>query len=490
MFAFTIDGFPIMGPAPNWDNFWAAIGVWVTHSGGVGKAIAEWMTEGEPDTDVHEADISRFHEYATSKYYVQRTVAQQYREVYDIIHPMQQMEHTRNIRLAPYHKRMKNLGGYFFESVGWERPQWYEINARLLPQYADHIPERKGWEALYWSPIQGAEHLATRERVAMYELSSFVKLEVNGPGAADYLERLSANRVARGVGKVIYTALLTDNGGIKCDLTITRLAEDRFWVLTGGGSGMSDLDWIRRNAPDDGSVYVQDVSSKYTSVGLWGPKARKVLESVCEQDVSNEAFPYFTAQELMIETVPVLALRISYVGELGWEIYTPSEYGLRLWDALWKAGQAYGIIPAGMGAFDSLRLEKGYRSLGIDIHMDYNPLEAGLDWAVRLDKDDFKGKAALLEIKKAGISRKLCCLTLDEGTLLGKEPILKDSRVIGYVTSSNYGYSIGKQIAYGYLPIEFAEKGTQVQVEYFGNPLIATASDDPQYDPKMEKIKA
>jgi heterotetrameric sarcosine oxidase gamma subunit len=331
--------------------------------------------------------------------------------------------------------------------------------------------------------------LATRERVALYELSSFVKIEVSGPGAADYLEYLSANRVAREVGKVIYTSLLTDSGGIKADLTITRLGEDRFMVLTGGGSGMSDLEWIRRNATGDGSVYVQDVSSQYTSIGLWGPKAREVLGAVCEQDLSNLAFPYFSAQEITIETVPALALRISFVGELGWEIYTPSEYGMRLWDVLWEAGQAHGIIAAGMGAFDSLRLEKGYRALGTDIHVDCNPFEAGIDWAVRLDQDEFKGKEALLEIEEAGVSRKLCCLTLEEGTLLGKEPILKDDKGIGYVTSSNYAYSIGKQIAYGYLPVEYAKKGTQIDIEYFGKRLAAVVSDDPQYDPKMEKIK-
>lgn len=490
MFAFTIDGFPILGPAPAWDNFWTAIGVWVTHSGGVGKAIAEWMTKGEAGIDLHEADISRFHEYATSKYYVQRTSAQQYREVYDIIHPMQQMEHTREVRLAPFHERMEQLDGHFFESVGWERPQWYQSNTRLLTRYAGRIPEREGWEAKYWSPIQGAEHLATRESVGLYELSSFVKIEVSGPGAAVYLEYLSANKVAREIGKVVYTSMLTDSGRIKTDLTITRLAEDRFWILTGGGSGMSDLEWIRRNAPDDGSVTIEDISSKYTSVGLWGPKARQVLGSVCEEDVSNAAFPYFTAQALTIESVPVLALRISYVGELGWEIYTPTEFGIRLWDVLWQAGQAHGIIAGGMGAFDSLRLEKGYRALGTDIHADYNSFEAGLDWAVRLDQGDFKGKAALQRIKKAGIVRKLCCLTLDEGTLLGKEPILKGDEIIGYVTSSNYGYSIRAQIAYGYLPIEYAQKGTQVEVEYFGKRLSATVTGDPPYDPKMEKIKA
>ena len=261
-------------------------------------------------------------------------------------------------------------------------------------------------------------------------------------------------------------------------------------MLTGGGTGMSDLEWIRRNAPGDGGVYIEDVSSKFTSIGLWGPKAREVMGAVCEQDVSNQAFPYFSAQKLTIETVPALAFRISYVGELGWEIYTPSEYGPRLWDVLWEAGQAHGIIAGGMGAFDSLRLEKGYRALGTDIHVDYNPFEAGLGWAVRLDQDEFKGRAALLAIKETGISRKLCCLVLEKGTILGKEPVFKDGKAIGYVTSSNFAYSIGKQIAYGYLPIEYSEKGTQVEIEYFGKRLSATVSDDPQYDPKMEKLKA
>jgi len=394
------------------------------------------------------------------------------------------------VRLAPYHAQLKALDGHFFENMGWERPQWYQSNARLLPQYAYQIPAREGWEALYWSSIQGAELLATREHVGLYELSSFVKIEVSGPGAASYLEYLSANKVAQDVGKVVYTALLTEKGGIFADLTITRLAEDGFLVLTGGGSGMSDLAWIRRFAPRDGSVTVKDVSSQYTGVGLWGPRARDVLAAICEQDVSNGAFPYFSAQEITLESIPTLALRISYVGELGWEIYTPSEYGQRLWDVLWQAGQAHGIIAGGMGAFDSLRLEKGYRALGSDIHVEHNPYEAGLGWAVRLDQTNFKGKSALLAIKEAGISRKLCCLTLETGTLLGKEPISLDGKNLGYVTSTNYGYSVGKQIAYGYLPIEYAQKGTQVEIEYFGKRLPAMVDDDPLYDPKMEKIKA
>ncbi|MEJ2486486.1 MAG: FAD-dependent oxidoreductase [Anaerolineales bacterium] len=490
MFAFTVDGYPILGPSSQFPNFWVAVGVWVTHSGGVGRAIADWMDRGQPGIDIHEADINRFHEFATSKYFVRRTAAQQYREVYDIIHPMQQMEHTRNVRLAPYHSRMEQLGGHFFQSVGWERPQWYQSNRNLLAEYRRQIPQREGWEAMYWSPLQGVEHLATRENVGLFELSSFVKIEVSGHGAAQYLEYLTSNRVARGVGKIVYTSMLTEQGGIKSDLTVTRLAEDRFWLLTGGGSGMVDLAWVEQHAPKDGSVNVADVSSQYTAVGLWGPNARRVLERVAEQDISNRAFPYFTAQELTLETIPSLAFRISYVGELGWEIYVPAEFGQRLWDLLWTAGQDFGIIAGGMGAFDSLRLEKGYRALGLELDIEHNPFQAGLGWAVDLDQGDFLGREALLEFQESGIDQRLCCLTMENGMALGKEPILSGDQSIGYITSANYGYSVGKHIAYGYLPAEFAQKGTRVEIEYFGERFPAQVDDDPLYDPGMKKLKA
>ncbi|MGD2057745.1 MAG: FAD-dependent oxidoreductase [Anaerolineales bacterium] len=490
MFAFTIDGYPILGPAPHLDNFWTAIGVWVTHAGGVGRAIAEWMEAGEPGSDVHEADINRFHEYAKSKYYVQRTAAQQYREVYDIIHPKQQMEHTREIRLAPYHSRLQQLGGHFFESVGWERPQWYEHSAARLEQYRERIPEREGWAARYWSPLEGVEHLATREHVGLFELSSFVKVEVAGNGAFEALQRLTANTVDVPVGKVVYTSMLTPQGGIKSDLTVTRMGENRYWVLTGGGTGMIDLAWIRAHLPQDGSAVATDISSKYTSVGLWGPRARDVLQSVTEQDLSNGAFKYFTAQPITIEAIPAIALRISYVGELGWEIYTASEFGQRLWDVLWAAGQSHEIIAGGMGAFDSLRIEKGYRALGSDIHTEYNPYEAGLGWAVDLDQGDFVGRDALLNLKEADPQRVLCCLTLQEGIALGSEPILSGEQALGYVTSTNHGYSVGQHIAYGYLPFGYSEKGTKVQIEYLGERYDAVVSDDPQYDPGMRKLRS
>lgn len=492
MFSFTIDGMPILGPSPVIDKLWFAVGIWVTHSGGAGKAMAELMNDGYTEINIAEADISRFHPHAFSPGYIHARCAQQYREVYDIIHPKQQMLHPRNLRLSPFHIRLVEQGGHFFESSGWEVAQWYEDNARLLEKYEDDVPDRSGWAAQHWSRIEGAEHLAVRENVAMFNISAFTKVQVSGSGAADYLQYLCANNVDRPIGKVVYTAMLNQNAGIQADLTVTRIGHDKFLVLTGAGVGMRDLEWIRQNAPEDGSVQVEDVTSRYCTIGLWGPNARAVLQSVCDQDVSNAAFPYFTAKELTIKEVPALALRVSYVGELGWEIYTTVEYGQRLWDILWQAGQAHDIIVAGGGCFDSLRLEKGYRLWGADIHTEYNPYEAGLGWAVRLNKGDFLGKAALLKIKDAGISRKLCCLTLDDpqAVALGKEPILSNGTTLGYVTSANYGYSIGKFILYGYLPTDDADAGTQVEIAYFGNRYTATVREEPLFDADMTRLRA
>jgi glycine cleavage system T protein len=490
MFAFTIDGMPIMGEAAHLKGFWTAIGVWVTHSGGVGRAMAEWMTDGAAQIDTREADINRFHSHATTKSYIMDRCYSQYDEVYDLIHPLQQMEKPRQLRLSPFYPRLQEQQGVFFEAAGWERPHWLEANAALAEEY--EIPARSGWAARYWSPIQGGEHRAIRDRVGMYDLTAFTKLEVSGPGALTYLQYIAANQMDMPIGKIVYTSLLNQNGGIKCDLTITRLGPDRFWVLTGGGSGMLDLAWLRRHLPADGSVEIADVTSTYCNIGLWGPKAREVLQKVCHEDVSNEAFPYFTAKQITIGYVPALALRVSYVGELGWEIYALTEYGLKLWDTLWEAGQEFDIIAGGFGAFDSLRLEKGYRSWGADIHPDYNPYEAGLGWTVKLDKGDFLGREALLRLKEAGLSRKLCCLTLDDpqAVIMGKEPIYSNGEKLGYVTSANYGYSVGKFIAYGYLPIAHAAAGTKVEVEYFGQRLTATVTREPLYDPKNEKLKA
>lgn len=491
MFAFTTDGYPVMGET-SVRNLWSCTGLWLTHAGGAGRAIAEWMHEGTPSLDLREADITRFQPHYFSRAYIYERCAQNYREVYDIIHPNEPITKPRNVRLSPFHARLEAQGGFFNQSGGWEVAQWYERNADLLEKYGARVPQREGWAARFWSPIQGAEHLAVRERVGMFNLSSLAVIEVSGPGALAFLNRIAANQIDRPIGRLVYTSLLNERGGIVADLTIARVAAERFWVATGGSILPHDLAWMQRHAPQDGSVTITDRSSSLTTIGLWGPQARTVLAKLAEEDLSNKAFPYYTSRPLHIETVPTYALRLSYAGELGWELYTPTEYGLKLWDLIWEAGQPEGIVMAGSGAFDSLRLEKGYRLWGADIHTDYTPYEAGIGWAVRLDKADFIGRAALLAQQEAGVSRKLCCMRIDQpgAVLLGKEPILHDSTVVGYVTSANYGYSVGTLIAYGYLPSAVSAPGTELAIEYFGEPIRAVVSDEPLFDPKMARLKS
>jgi len=492
IFSFTNDGFPVLGESPQLPGFWSAQAVWITHAGGVGRAVAEWIVYGEPSTDLHECDIRRFHPHALSRPYVRARAAQQYREVYDIIHPRQQMTHPRNLRLSPFFARQQEQDAVFFENAGWERPQWYETNLALLETLDVNGTARSDWAAQEWSPAVAAEHVATRSRVALFDLTPFAIFEMTGPGALPTLQRLAANRMERPVGSITYTAMLTPRGGIKCDLTVTRLADERFMIVTGGAMGLHDLAWMESHLPADGSATLTDISPTQCCIGLWGPHARDLLSAVCEDDLSDAAFPYLTAKQLTIAEVPVLALRLSYVGELGWELYAPFEQGLRLWDILWEAGEPLGLIAAGGGAFDSLRLEKGYRLWGQDIHTEYNPYEAGLEFAVRMNKGDFVGRDALTKFRAQGNARQLCCMTLDnpDAVVMGKEPIMDADRLLGYVTSANFGHTIGRGIVYGYLPSDYAKEGTGVDILYFGERLPATVAREPLYDPRGTRMKA
>jgi glycine cleavage system aminomethyltransferase T/glycine/D-amino acid oxidase-like deaminating enzyme len=489
MFSFTPDAGSIVGESSAVRGVWICEAVWVTHAGGMGRLVAEWMVQGEPPMDLAEADANRFYRFQTTAPYVVARGAQQYREVYDILHPLQQMTSPRNLRLTPFYERHRDLGAEFFTGAGWERPQWFEANRVLA---GEPWERRDGWAARFWSPAVGREHLATRERVALFDLTPYVKLDVDGPDALGFLERVCANRIDRPVGTVIYTAMLTARGGIRCDLTVARGGIDSFMVVTGGGSGMHDLAWLRRQLREGERVRIENMTDHRFVLGLWGPRARDVLGAVTEADISYEAFPYMTLREVNVGEVPVFAQRISYVGELGWEIYGEIEMGARTWDLLWEAGRDHGITAGGLGAFDSLRLEKGYRLWGQDIHTEHDPFEAGLGFAVRMDKGDFQGRAALGAILERGSSHKLSCMTLDDPSIvvMGKEPILSGGDVVAYVTSAAYGYSVGRGIVYGYLPAELASQGTRVQVEYFGERHAATVAADPLVDPKGERLRA
>jgi glycine cleavage system aminomethyltransferase T/glycine/D-amino acid oxidase-like deaminating enzyme len=489
MFSFTPDAGSIVGESTHARGVWVCVAVWVTHAGGMGRQVAEWIATGEPSYDMGEADANRFYPFQTTPPYVLARGKQQYREVYDIIHPLQQMANPRNLRLTPFHRRQQERGAEFFTGAGWERPQWFASNEP--PAQMDWLT-RDAWSASNWSPAVGAEHLATRERVALFDITPFAKFDVSGAGACAFLERICANRVGRSVGTIVYTAMLTPSGRIRCDLTVTRKAEDLFRVVTGGGSGQHDLAWIRAQLRDGEDVTITERTGSLFALGLWGPRARDVLSAVSDEDVSNEAFPYMTAKYVNVgEVGPVWAQRISYAGELGWELYGQFAMGERAWDLLWEAGEPYGIAAAGGGAFDSLRLEKGYRLWGQDINAEHDPLEAGLGFAIRWDKD-FQGRAALEQLRERGSSERLSCITLHDpaAVVMGKEPIWADRRVVGYVTSAAYGYSTGRCIVYGYLPVDLAAEGTPVEIEYFGERYTASVAADPRWDPKGERLRA
>jgi glycine cleavage system aminomethyltransferase T len=335
--------------------------------------------------------------------------------------------------------------------------------------------------------------LATRWRAALYDESSFAKIEVDGPGAAAFLQHLCANDVAREVGAVVYTQMLNRRGGIECDFTVTRLAEERFLIVTGTAFGNHDLGWIRRHQPDDGSVNVRDVTSARACLGLWGPRARDILEPLSTDDLSDAAFPYLTARDITLGEIPVLALRVTYVGELGWELYPPAEYGRALWRRLWQAGRDHGLTAGGYRAIDALRLEKGYRVWSSDITPEETPYEAGLGFAVKLDKPGgFLGRDALLEARPAGPRKRLRCLVLDDGrsVALGNEPVRVDGRIVGRITSGGYGFAVERSIAYAYLPPDQAAIGMRAEVEVFGEWIGCEVAREPLWDPEGTRIRA
>jgi glycine cleavage system aminomethyltransferase T/glycine/D-amino acid oxidase-like deaminating enzyme len=486
LFSFTPDGGSLLGESREVRGFWMAEAVWVTHAAGAARMIAEWMTDGAPSIDPSAVDVHRFDAFQKSPSYVLARSSQSFQEVYDIIHPQQPMEEPRPLRTSPFYIRQRELGAYFLEASGWERPQWYGANDSLLAEY--DVPEMGEWAGRYWSPIVGAEHLATRERVALFDMSALKKAEVTGPGALGFLQKLNTNELDKPVGSVTYTLMLDGKAGVRSDITVARLGENHFQL---GLNGPRDIVWMEKHLPNDGSVQIRDVSGGTCCVGVWGPQARELVQELSPNDLSNEAFGFFKARRIYVGEVPVVALRVSYVGELGWELYASADMGLRLWDLLYRAGRPLGVIAAGRGAFSGLRLEKGYRSWGADVTAEHDPYEAGLGFAVKPDKGDFVGKEALLRRREEGQRRKLSCLLLDDPkvVVMGSEPVYSDGAPVGYVTSAGYGYSIGQSIAYAWLPPGLSEKGAKVEIAYFGERHPATVAEEPLLDPAMKRMR-
>ncbi len=456
-------------------------------AGGIGKVMADWIVDGEPAMDVWEMDIRRFGPHFRSPSYTLKRTKEVYETYYDIRYPGHERLAGRPLRTSSAYPWHAEHGGAFGEKSGWERVNWYESNADA----GEESLRPRGWAGMHWSPAIGAEHRATRERAGLFDESSFAKLEVAGPGAADFLEALCDNRVAHEVGAITYTQMLNRRGGIECDFTVTRVEHELFSIVTGTAFGNHDLSWIRRHAPADGSVRCSDVTARYACFALWGPRARDILAPLTQDPLD---FPYMSMRELTIGDVPVRALRVTFVGELGWELYCPTEYGAGLWRALWEAGQPHGLACCGYRAIDSMRLEKGYRVWSTDITPDETPYEAGLGFCVKKDGVLFVGSSALGVGSPDGPAKpekRLRCLVLADprSVALGNEPVRVDGEVVGRVTSGGYGYTVERSIAYAYLPSE-VQIGTAVEVDIFGEWIAGEVAKEPLFDPKGERIRS
>jgi glycine cleavage system aminomethyltransferase T/glycine/D-amino acid oxidase-like deaminating enzyme len=469
--AFTPDADFLLGET-DVRGFWVAAGGCahgLAGAGGIGKVMGEWIVDGQPEWDVWPLHLRRFgRQYGSQAYTLVRSY-EALSQYYDIKYPGEEKQAGRPLRVSPVYQRHRELGAAFGEKGGWERVNWYESNAAR----GDESLRPRGWAGENWSPAIEVEARAAREAVALFDQSSFSKLEVRGPGALAFLERLCANRIDRPIGTVVYTQLLNQRGGIEADLSVMRRDEDRFLLVTGTAFGTHNRAWLARRAPDD--VYVDDVTSAYACLCLWGPKVRDVLDL---------DFPYMQARELSVGEIPVIASRVTYVGELGWELYCPAEYGLRLWDTL----HVDGVTPGGYRAIDALRLEKGYRAWASDLTSETTPYEAGLGFAVKRDKGEFIGRAALVEPHE-----RLVCLTLADprSIALGSEPVRSDAgEIVGRVTSGGFGYAVGASIAYAYVPADLAEPGRRMSVDIFGEWVDAEIRIEPLYDPKGERVRA
>ena len=508
LLAMTPDTMPCLGETPEVRNLWSAAAVWVKEGPGMAQVVAEWMTFGYPRViDVHGADIARFYDQERTEEHIWARAEEHFNKTYGIVHPDEQWEGRRNLRVGPYFSRQEDLDAMFFQARTWERPQWFGANADLVERY--NLSERDvEWDNRWWSPITIGEHLNLRENCGVVDLSAFQIYELEGPGAVEYADRLAVNKVDVPVGRSIYTPWLTADGGFHSDLTMMRLSEDRVRIVTGVFDGGRDEFWTRRHMPTDGSVSFRNITEQVTTLGLWGPNAPAVLSQLTDQDLSQTDSPYGSIVDAEVAGLPCQLFRISYVGDTGWEIYAAWDDGPALWDALMEAGADLGIRPTGGGVYGSSgRLEKGYRLMGAELESEYNPVEAGLA-RPRVKAVDFIGKEAYLTAREAGDPEVLMCtLTVEDQTdgrgqkrhmMGGNEPILTpdggritDSHGrVSRVTSAGYGPSVDRHLLMAYLPRELAVPGTDLQVMYMNELYpVEVATTGSVFDPTDSRMK-
>ena len=459
----------------------------IAGAGGIGKVVAEWVITGEPQMDLWHMDIRRFGAAYKSPSFTLKRTQENYESYYDLHYPGEERKSARPLKTSPAYPWHLARDAVFGEKSGWERVNYYkdhETNDDLKPY---------GWAGHYWSSAVAVEHHATRTHAGLFDESSFAKISVSGERAGEFLNHVCANDVVRGVGRATYTQALTTRGGIECDFTVTQTSESAFFIVTGTAFGTHDLGWLKKQRRElgFGEVVLEDVTGAYACFGLWGPNARKILEKLTPQDVSNEGFPFMTSREISIGDIPVRATRITYVGELGWEFYVSTEFGTALWKLLFEAGESLGLMACGYKAIESLRLEKGYRAWGGEINTETNPWEAGLDFAVSKSKAEFIGREQLLACKEK-VSRSLVAITFDDIRCvpLGNEPIRVNNQIIGRMKSGGQGYTIEKAIGYAYLPVEHTSNGHEVDVEFFGVWQKGNVAVTPLFDSRNERIKS
>jgi 4-methylaminobutanoate oxidase (formaldehyde-forming) len=492
--SFTPDGNFILGEAPELKGFFVGAGFnafGIAAGGGAGQALAEWVQAGAAPYDLWPVDIRRFGRPHFDTDWVRTRTLEAYGKHYTIAWPAEEHASGRPCRRSPLYNLLKEQGACFGEKLGWERPNWF-AGAGETPE------DRYSFGRPGWFEAVAREHRAAREAAVLFDQSSFAKFVLKGPDAEAALSWICANDVAKPVGSITYTQMLNDHGGIECDLTVARTAEDEFYIVTGTGFATHDFDWIRRNIPAGMNAQLFDITSSNAVLSLMGPKAREILQAVTRDDVSNTAFKFGTAKRLGIAGCPVLALRITYVGELGWELHLPTEYAISVYNALMEKGKAHGLTNAGYRAIETLRLEKGYRAWGADIGPDHTPLEAGLGWAVKLKKNiDFKGRAAIMDQRDAPREKMLVFFTVEDSevVLLGRETIYRNGERVGWLSSAGFGHTIGKPIGFGYVrnqggvDADYLNSGSY-ELEVAAERVPCAIHLEPLYDPKMEKVKA
>lgn len=508
LLSLTPDGFPILGETAEVKGLWSAAAVWIKEGPGVGRLVAEWMTHGNPEYDAHQSDIARFYDSQRTREHVKARTSEAFNKTYGIVHPSEQWASSRDVRRSPTYDQEQALGAVFYETAHWERPFWYAANEALLGEYGDRVmPREAEWDSRWWSPIINAEHLAMRDRAAAVDLSAFSMFDVKGAGAKDGIQGVVVGQVDVEPGRVVYTPVLDQRGGFRSDLTVMRLGEDHFRVVTGGMTGNQDRKWFRDHMSPDLSV--EDTTFAYTTIGLWGPRARDILGKLTDADISHEAFGFSRCREIEIGNQTVLASRISYVGELGWELYVPMAEGGSAWDLVFEAGREHGLIAAGIGVYGTTgRLEKGYRAHGAELDTERTIVEAGM-MRPRVKEADFIGREAYVKQRGEDPLTVLCTLTVDDHTsstgvrryMLGGEPIVSpdgEPLVDGhgrraYVTSAGSAPSLGKHILMAYLPPGQAVVGTKLAVSYMEElyPVTVGAADATSlFDPSNARIRS